>query len=86
MFVSCLVYLAAAGSSCNSLWPFWNTWFCSLVCGRLADHRELLAPAVEHWQQVQQLDADFDSNKLQLLTEQQRHGSRLLQLQTHKVS
>jgi hypothetical protein len=55
------------------------------VCDRLADQRELLAPAVEHWQHVQQMEADVNTTKLNLLSEQQQHGSRLLQLQSHKV-
>jgi hypothetical protein len=40
---------------------------------------------VEHWQHVQQVEADVNATKFNLLLEQQQHGSRLLQLQSHKV-
>lgn len=49
------------------------------------DHREVLAPAVAHWQQVQQMEAELGTTKLQLLTDQQEHSSKLIRLQQHQV-
>jgi hypothetical protein len=49
------------------------------------DQREVLAPAVAHWQQVQQMDRELGAAKLQLLKDQQEHGSKLIRVQTHKV-
>jgi hypothetical protein len=52
---------------------------------RLVDEREVLAPAVAHWQEVQQLEAAVDASKLQLLSDQQEHGNRLIRAQELQV-
>jgi hypothetical protein len=52
---------------------------------RLERVREVLAPAVAHWQQVQELEARVSETKLQLLTDQQEHGGQLLQLLHQQV-
>lgn len=52
---------------------------------RLVDEREVLAPAVAHWQEVQLLEAAVAASKLQLLSDQQEHGSRLLKAQALQV-
>lgn len=38
-----------------------------------------------HWQEVQQLQEIVSTTKLQLLTDQQAHGSKLLVLQAQQV-
>lgn len=53
---------------------------------RLEDQREQLAPAIAHYQQVQLLAAEVDATRLKLLTDQQDHGSLLLQLQSQQAS
>lgn len=53
---------------------------------RLEDQREALAPAVAHWQAVQQMETEVDATRLQLLTDQQEHGNKLLALQARQVT
>jgi hypothetical protein len=40
---------------------------------------------VTHWQEVQQLQENVSTTKLQLLMDQQAHGNRLLEMQTQQV-
>lgn len=54
-------------------------------CDRCEAERELLAPAVAHWQHVQQLQDDAAAAELQLLEDQQAHGTHLMQLLRDKV-
>lgn len=57
---------------------------CALHC-RLEDQRELLAPAVAHWRQVQEMEQEVTCTKLQLLVDQQEHGSLQLRAQQQQV-
>lgn len=52
---------------------------------RLVAERELLAPAVAHWQHVQQLEEQVAATELHLLKDQQEHGSKLMALQQQQV-
>lgn len=88
------MYQKPAGTRLGSraaIWPFLHDKPGSQmptvdVLLRLEDERELLAPAVAHWQQVQQLEAAVSTARLQLLQEQQEHGSKLIKLQGQQAS
>jgi hypothetical protein len=51
----------------------------------LESEREALAPHVAHWQAVQQQEAQLLDSRLQLLQDQQEHGSKLMQRQQQQV-
>lgn len=51
----------------------------------LEAEREQLAPHVAQWQKVQQMETEFNSTKLQLLQDQQQHGSKLINYQQDQV-
>lgn len=57
-----------------------------VVADSLDTERDQLAPHVAQWQKVQELESQYKTARVQLLKDQQEHGTALINYQQQQVS